>query len=239
MGGTGSGRFGDGGTCDNHSRLDVRFLHRRLGALRAATLTGTFLPGVLSWHCQGVPRGRAGFSCEADPADPSRAGAIGLAFRWRPAGEERWRDCAVRVAVEWTPCRYGGARPWWRCPGCGSRARRAVLYLAYGTARAGFLCRACARGPVLPVAARGRGGQDPAAGVRDPGAARPEGGRGVRAVPEEAEGDALADLRPPAAPGADGGGAALGAARAGRQARRPRGPQRRRAAQRFRDKYGE
>ena len=142
MGGTGSGRFGDGGTCDNHGRLDVRFLHRRMNALRAATLTGTFLPGVLSWHCGGSPRGRAGFACEADPADPSRAGAIGLAFRWRPAGEERWRDCAARVAVEWTPCRYGGERPWWRCPGCGSR--RAVLYLVYGIARAGFLCRACA-----------------------------------------------------------------------------------------------
>jgi hypothetical protein len=30
------------------------------------------------------------------------------------------------IGVTWTPCHYGGERPWWRCPVCGRRA--AVLY---------------------------------------------------------------------------------------------------------------
>ena len=42
------------------------------------------------------------------------------------------------VAVEWTPCHFGGERPWFCCPDCNRR----VLYL-YGGAR--FICRHCMR----------------------------------------------------------------------------------------------
>ena len=47
-----------------------------------------------------------------------------------------------RVEIDWTPCNYGGARPWFRCPPCGTR--RAVLY----TPPAGdepVACRGCLR----------------------------------------------------------------------------------------------
>ena len=30
------------------------------------------------------------------------------------------------VAIDWTECHYGGARPWFFCPGCGNRV--AILY---------------------------------------------------------------------------------------------------------------
>lgn len=41
------------------------------------------------------------------------------------------------VAIAWTPCRYGGRRPWLVCPGCGSR--RLALYAHEDRIR----CRAC------------------------------------------------------------------------------------------------
>ncbi len=40
------------------------------------------------------------------------------------------------VAIEWTPCNYGGKRPWWTCPDCGKRV--AILY---GGRK--FACRHC------------------------------------------------------------------------------------------------
>ena len=44
-----------------------------------------------------------------------------------------------RVALDRTPCHYGGARPWFRCPRCAGRV--AVLYLRTN----GFACRRCQR----------------------------------------------------------------------------------------------
>ena len=41
------------------------------------------------------------------------------------------------IRIEWTPCRFGGRRPWFLCPDCGRRA--AKLYLVGGT----YACRQC------------------------------------------------------------------------------------------------
>lgn len=43
------------------------------------------------------------------------------------------------VGVEWTPCRLGGRRPWWLCPGCARRVMK-----LYG-AGARYRCRICHR----------------------------------------------------------------------------------------------
>jgi len=43
----------------------------------------------------------------------------------------------VHVWLDATPCHYGGARTWFRCPHC--QTRRAVLFLVDGV----FACRAC------------------------------------------------------------------------------------------------
>jgi hypothetical protein len=40
------------------------------------------------------------------------------------------------IAIEWTPCNYGGTRPWWCCPRCGGRC--AIVYAHP------FVCRRCA-----------------------------------------------------------------------------------------------
>jgi hypothetical protein len=47
-----------------------------------------------------------------------------------------WRRHERDVYLAWTPCTYGGARPWFRCPGCGRRAA-----LLYGGPT--FKCRRC------------------------------------------------------------------------------------------------
>ncbi|MGH7642831.1 MAG: hypothetical protein ACRENX_07445 [Candidatus Dormibacteria bacterium] len=41
------------------------------------------------------------------------------------------------LTITYTPCHFGGERPWWVCPGCGSR--RAKLYQCGHQ----FRCRAC------------------------------------------------------------------------------------------------
>jgi hypothetical protein len=43
-----------------------------------------------------------------------------------------------KIGVDWTPCVYGGERPWWRCPLCGRRVL--VLYF-----RRCWGCRRCLR----------------------------------------------------------------------------------------------
>lgn len=43
--------------------------------------------------------------------------------------------------LAWSPCQFGGARPWWICPRCGERA--AILYLA--SVRMLGQCRRCLR----------------------------------------------------------------------------------------------
>lgn len=42
------------------------------------------------------------------------------------------------ILLEWTPCRFGGARPWFRCPRC---LRRTVKLHAF--AGGAFACRTC------------------------------------------------------------------------------------------------
>ena len=43
----------------------------------------------------------------------------------------------VTVSIEWMPCRYGGARPWFRCPRC--ETRRGRLHYVAGA----WACRVC------------------------------------------------------------------------------------------------
>jgi hypothetical protein len=67
---------------------------------------------------------------------------VTLIYRVRE-GSREWQDVEEPIALTWTPCRYGGQRPWFICPGvvngrvCGRRV--AILY---GAGRY-FLCRNC------------------------------------------------------------------------------------------------
>jgi hypothetical protein len=44
-----------------------------------------------------------------------------------------------RINIEWTPCNYGGARPWWSCPQCNRRCA-----IVYARGEWPFMCRLCA-----------------------------------------------------------------------------------------------
>jgi hypothetical protein len=67
-----------------------------------------------------------------------------LSYRVRK-GLDDWQDVAETVRIVRTPCRFGGARPYFICPGVvnGVTYRRRVAKL-YGAGRY-FLCRRCYR----------------------------------------------------------------------------------------------
>jgi hypothetical protein len=64
-----------------------------------------------------------------------------LSYRSTLGGE--WEDVKEPVSLEWTPCNFGGERPWFVCPGVvnGKRCGRRVAIL-YGPGKY-FLCRHC------------------------------------------------------------------------------------------------
>ena len=50
-----------------------------------------------------------------------------------------WRTLEQPTPVAWTPCRFGGRRPYFLCPGADCGRRVSMLY----SAGASFLCRHC------------------------------------------------------------------------------------------------
>lgn len=126
MGGPGSGwRWRSGRELtSSRRRLDVRQLARG---------------GHLERHGEPLPWGWTDGGTVVLTAEPD---GVRLAYRYRGAGvggeAEPWREVVEVLPLDWTPCNYGGRRPWWRCPGCGRRV--AILY-----GGALFRCRGCAR----------------------------------------------------------------------------------------------
>lgn len=124
MGGIGSGnrwRWDKKATCEEHRRVDVRYMRRR-GLLYEGAI------GTLSWGCRGEPSGWIQYRIHDD--------TLILIYRYRCNGGD-WEPVEQRVTIDRTPCHYGGYRPWWHCPDCGRRV--AVLY---GAGKY-FLCRHC------------------------------------------------------------------------------------------------
>jgi hypothetical protein len=66
-----------------------------------------------------------------------------LSYRRRSGLGGEWEDVKEPVPLEWTPCNFGGERPWFLCPGVvsGKRCGRRVVVL-YGRGKY-FLCRHC------------------------------------------------------------------------------------------------
>lgn len=126
MGGYGSGSQGYSSkhTTSGYLRLDVRWLQRK-GYLVSGRET------TLTWSQRGEPIGNISVRCEMN--------GVVLCYRHRRY-EETWKDEKYPVPIEWTPCNYGGSRPWFRCPAIGCGRRIAVLY---GSDI--FACRQCHR----------------------------------------------------------------------------------------------
>ena len=131
MGGFGSGRpSGSGRDKVEYSRsIDVNRLHRE-GCLHAGWMGGW------QWN-QGAEK-VASINLRAEPD------WLHLSYRVRIAGGE-WDNIEEPVRVVRVPCRFGGARPYFICPGvvngiaCGRRVAK-----LHGPGRY-FLCRQCYR----------------------------------------------------------------------------------------------
>jgi hypothetical protein len=128
MGGPGSGRWyrwqGSKTTVEECRRIDVRDWQRR-GLLRS----GTWFPW--GWYTRDGAQ-VASISVQV------QQGRVFLGYCVRREGEA-WQEIERPVELAWTPCHYGGQRPWFRCPGWGCGRRVATLYLGGGY----FLCRHC------------------------------------------------------------------------------------------------
>jgi hypothetical protein len=72
------------------------------------------------------------------PADADRATGVRLRYTATKHGDAP-RRYDYRVPVTYTPCNFGGERPWFQCPRCGDRVGK--LYRP--PARARFRCREC------------------------------------------------------------------------------------------------
>jgi len=68
-------------------------------------------------------------------------GCLVVEYRCRQRGTDAWEDIRQVITLEWTPCHYGGQRPWLRCPRC---QRRVAVLCGYDRL---FLCRHCYRLP--------------------------------------------------------------------------------------------
>jgi hypothetical protein len=122
MGGPGSGqwyRWNTKSTVEGYRSLDMRQWHRE-GLLRP------LLRFVVTWRNQeGEEIASLGVTTLHD--------GVELSYRYNGDPQQ------YRIPVTWTPCPYGGRRPWFVCPNVSCRRRVAKLYLAGPT----FRCRQC------------------------------------------------------------------------------------------------
>lgn len=133
MGGIGSGRRPSDRrlTTEDVNQIDIRLLSRK------GLLTTRGVLGTLSWSQMGEKCGSLQFRARSD--------ALELSYRVRISGED-WQNVEQSVAIDRTPCNFGGQRPWFSCPNCHRRV--AILY----GAGVRFLCRHCCG---LPYASQG------------------------------------------------------------------------------------
>ena len=125
MGGWGSGRYGHSAvTTQESKRVDIRYI-RKQGWLYDGRI------GLLSWTCAGEPSGKVGYFI--------RGNTFTLDYKVRePRGE--WESIKLPVTLTTIPCRYGGKRYYFLCPGRGCGRRCEILY----SAGLYFVCRKCA-----------------------------------------------------------------------------------------------
>ncbi len=127
MGGNGSGQywhFDAKDTTDDYRRLDVRRWQRE----------GCLEPG----HWFGWQWARDG-ETTASIQVRVESGRVILSYQHQRGGGE-WKSEEYPVCLDRTPCTYGGARVWFRCPARGCGRRVAILY-----GGAIFACRHCHR----------------------------------------------------------------------------------------------
>jgi hypothetical protein len=129
MGGYGSGRPGWRPKAEQFRSLDVNRL-RKAGVLKS----GYF--GGWQWTVDGEKVASISMRAEAE--------RLVLIYRIRPDSED-WEDIKEPITLTETDCAFGGARPWFLCPGvrngqwCGRRVGKLYIGRRY------FVCRHCHR----------------------------------------------------------------------------------------------
>jgi hypothetical protein len=129
MGGYGSGRTGCRVKAESCRSIDVNRLHKT-GCLRSGW------SGSWQWKLDGEEIASIRMRAETD--------CLRLSYRFRTAGGE-WEDVTEPIRIVRAPCRYGGSRPYFICPGvvggviCGRRVAKLYSPGRY------FLCRHCYR----------------------------------------------------------------------------------------------
>jgi hypothetical protein len=131
LGGMGSGnrhRLDKKTTTSECNSLDVRRLYRD-GLLKPGTSFSS------SWSRADRETGSIGGFVFRDQ--------LILSYSHRSRQGAEWETVKEPVPLEWTPCNFGGERPWFVCPGVvnGKRCGRRVAVL-YGPGKY-FLCRHC------------------------------------------------------------------------------------------------
>ena len=129
MGGLGSGRRNVSGrdTVEDHRSLSVNQLHHA-GCLREGARGGW------QWSRDGKQIADINYSCSTD--------VLRLKYRIRSNGAN-WQDVEEPVSIHWSPCRFGGQRPYFRCPGIkNGRSCGSFVQKLYGASKY-FLCRHC------------------------------------------------------------------------------------------------
>lgn len=128
MGGIGSGnryRYGTKNTVEDRTSLDVNRWARE----------GYLSPGrSFSWQWTWGDGSKSTLNVRVESE-----WSIRLIYRVRFGGEVDWTDVDYSIQLERTPCRFGGERTWFRCPGRGCGRRVAKLYCAGRY----YVCRHC------------------------------------------------------------------------------------------------
>lgn len=107
------------------NRLDVNWL-RREGFLSGEPATSNIV-----WAEGGRDVGSAFIAC-ADRGMVAHYTAT-------KGGSGEGRAVSSVVRIDWSPCNFGGRRPWFLCPACGERRQQ-----VYFAGAVGLRCRACA-----------------------------------------------------------------------------------------------
>jgi hypothetical protein len=129
MGGYGSGRPSHKQKIESCKSLDINRFHRK--GILATGRRGSWI-----WSQDAVEVGRIDYEAQE--------GCLILKYKVQRYGDE-WEHVRQSTPVVYLPCRYGGQRPYFQCPGvmsgrhCGRRVAKLFLGGNY------FLCRHCYR----------------------------------------------------------------------------------------------
>lgn len=130
MGGSGSGRYFYGSVGDNGKELADRQRSIDIHFMKKRNMLNPGYTWSLAWSRNGQPTG--------DIRGVTYKDRIVLLYRCRFDGGP-WQDVKQPVLLTYTPCTYGGTRPWFLCPGVSCDRRAGKLYCAGRL----FLCRQC------------------------------------------------------------------------------------------------